>query len=84
MVSKEIKSHLRVILDEIGEIKPWFDKEVNAWVFEHKLYPVGCSGESSEEVINKFPLYLEEFISQRLNNNLSPQVEKRIKGKILL
>ena len=29
---KEIESHLKIALKEVGEIKPWFDKEVDAWV----------------------------------------------------
>ncbi len=73
---KEIKKHLKIALDEIGKVEPWFEKEVDAWIFEHKLYPVGCSGETSEEVLAKYPLYLEEFIAERLNNNLNPRVEK--------
>ena len=30
---KEIDQHLKIALEEVGEIRPWFDKEVNAWVF---------------------------------------------------
>lgn len=78
---KEIKKHLNIALGEVGEVIPWFDKEVNAWIFEHAIYPVGCSGDSAEEVIKKYPLYLEEFITERLKNNLNPRVEKRTKGK---
>ena len=32
---KEIEEHLKIALKEIGEIKPWFDKDMNAWIFEH-------------------------------------------------
>jgi len=78
---KEIKEHLKKALQEIGKIKPWFDNEVDAWVFEHADYPVSCSGNSEKEVIKKFPRYLEEFIGERLKNNVSPSVEKRTKGK---
>lgn len=78
---KEIESHLKIALKEVGEIKPWFDEEVNAWVFEHKAYPVGYGGESKEEVIKNYPKYLREFIRQRLNDNLAPSVEKRTKGR---
>ncbi|MCE5317043.1 MAG: hypothetical protein LLG04_06730 [Parachlamydia sp.] len=78
---QEIKAHLKIALEEIGEIKPWFDRDVNAWIFEHKLYPVGCSGDSSAEVVKKFPRYLKEFITERLKNNLNPRVEKRTVGK---
>jgi hypothetical protein len=78
---KEVKKHLKMALNEIGQIEPWFDKNVNAWIFEHSTYPVGCGGDSEEEVIQKYPLYLEEFITERLNNNVSPSVEERTKGK---
>jgi hypothetical protein len=78
---KEIDSHLKIALKEVGEIKPWFDEEVDAWVFEHKAYPVGYSGESREEVIKNYPKYLREFVRQRLNDNLAPSVEKKTKGR---
>ncbi len=78
---KEVDKHLKIALEEIGEIKPWFDEEVNAWVFEHKAYPVEYGGESKEEVIKNYPKYLREFIRQRLNNNLAPSVENRTKGR---
>ena len=79
---KEIKEHLKIALKEIGKIDPWFDKDVNSWVFEHPDYPVGCGGDSREEVIKKYPLYLEEFIRERLNDNVTPSVEKEQKGKV--
>ncbi|MBA3722832.1 MAG: hypothetical protein H0W88_10600 [Parachlamydiaceae bacterium] len=78
---KEIKQHLKIALEEVGGIEPWFDEMVNSWIFEHPSYPVGCDGSSRDEVIKKYPLYLEEFINERLNNNISPSVEVRIKGK---
>ena len=77
---KEIESHLKIALDEVGKIKPWFDKNVNAWVFGHPAYPVEYAGESSEDVIKGYPLYLREFIKQRLNDNLAPFIEKKTKG----
>lgn len=78
---KEIKEHLKIALKEVGKVTPWFDKDVDAWVFEHPDYPVGCSGESKDEVINKYPLYLEEFITERLKDNVTPSVLIRTKGK---
>ena len=78
---KEIKEHLRIALEEVGKIDPWFDKNVNAWIFEHPSYPVGCEGNTKEEAANKYPLYLKEFITERLKDNVSPSVEKRTKGK---
>lgn len=77
---EEIKEHLEVALREIGPIKPWFDEDVNEWVFKHRAYPVECGGGSAKEVIKTYPKYLAEFIKHRLNNNLSPSVEKKTKG----
>lgn len=77
---KEINAHLKLALQEIGDIDPWFDKNVNAWVFEHPNYPVGYAGSTPNEVIEKYPLHLREFISERLNDNLNPLVEKETKG----
>ncbi len=77
---KEIDEQVKIALSEIGEIKPWFDKKFNAWIFEHPAYPIGCEGNSSEEVIKKYPLYLRDFIVERLNDNLASFVEKATKG----
>ncbi len=79
--AKEIKKHLKIALGEIGEIKPWFDKDFNVWIFSHKNYPdVEYAGESEEEVIQNYPLYLRDFIEERLNENLAPHIEKATKG----
>jgi hypothetical protein len=51
---KEIDSHLAIALQEIGEIKPWFDKDFNAWIFSHPLYPVEYAGDTKKEVIQNF------------------------------
>lgn len=77
---KEIEQHLNLALAEIGMIKPWFDKEVNAWVFEHPNYLVGYAGKSAKEVIKKYPLHLQMFIEERLNDNLDSRVEQESKG----
>jgi len=68
--SKEIKKELTIALKEIGEIKPEYDSKLKDWVFSHPSYPVECGGSSCEEVIGKYPLYLKEFIKQKLNGNL--------------
>ncbi len=78
---KEIEEHLKLALKEVGEIKPWFDKEVDAYVFEHPSYPVEYAGKSKKEVIEKYPQYLREFIRHRLNNRLHPLMEKETKGR---
>lgn len=77
---KEIEKQVKIALVEVGEIKPWFDKNFNAWIFEHPAYPIGCEGSSPDEVIKKYPLYLRDFIEERLNDNLAPFVEKSTKG----
>jgi hypothetical protein len=77
---KEIKEHLEIALMEIGEIKPWFDKEVNEWIFKHSDYPVEYGGNTPHEVIKNYPKYLSEFIKHRLNANLNPLTEKKTKG----
>lgn len=78
---KEIKQHLKVALLELGQIKPWFDKEFKNWIFSHPNYPVEYAGNSEEEVIKNYPLYLYDFIEERLNDNLNPITEKETKGK---
>jgi hypothetical protein len=80
--AKEIKRHLNVALEEIGEIKPQFDKKFNGWKFHHKKYPdVEYFGDSPEDVIKNYPRYLREFIKHRLNDNIWSSVEKRTKGR---
>lgn len=77
---KEIEKQLKIALKEIGEIKPWFDKNFNAWIFEHPAYPIGCEGNSPKEVIKKYPLYLRDFINERLSDNLASFVEDATQG----
>jgi len=77
---KEIKEHLEIALQEIGKIKPWFDKEVNEWIFSHPDYPVEYGGESAAQVIQNYPKYLQEFIKHRLDDRLNLLVEKKTKG----
>ena len=80
--AKEIKKHLGIALAEIGEIKPVFSKKSNAWTFKHKNYPdVEYIGDSPEEVIKKYPLYLREFIRHRLDDNIWESVEKKTRGR---
>jgi hypothetical protein len=78
---KEIKEHLKTALEEIGQIEPWFDSDYNTWVFSHTLYPVEYSGDTKEEVIENYPLYLKDFIEERLKDNLSPITERKTKGR---
>ncbi len=79
---KEIDLHLKVALEEIGEINPIFNKRFKAWIFKHPAYPdVEYAGESEEEVIENYPLYLRDFIKHRLNANIDPLIEKKTKGR---
>jgi hypothetical protein len=78
---KEINEHLKIALREIGSIEPWFDKEVQEWIFEHSLYPVECGDVTKEDVIENYPKYLREFIKHRLDNRLESTIEKKTKGR---
>lgn len=71
---------INLALDEIGEIKPWYDKEFKTWVFYHELYPVEYFGDTKAEVIKNYPLYLKEFIKHRLEDKLSPMMSKKTRG----
>lgn len=77
---KEIDEHLKIAMNEIGEIKPWFDEDCQEWIFNHALYPVEYGGKTAKEVIKNFPKYMKEFIKQRLNDNLADTVERRTFG----
>lgn len=78
---KDIDFHLKLALKEVGAIKPKFSKKFNAWIFSHALYPVEYAGDSEEEVIQNYPLYLKEFIQHRLDDRLSPLMENKTKGR---
>lgn len=77
----EIEKELKMALKEIGIIEPWYDEEYDSWVFEHPDYPVGYSGNSSNEVIKNYPHHLKEFIKERLDHNLDPYIEKTTKSR---
>jgi hypothetical protein len=76
-----VDEHLKMAMEEIGPIKPWFDPEVNAWVFEHKLYPESYGGDTVEEVIERYPLYIRQFIEHRLIGDISEFTEARTLGR---
>ncbi len=76
-----VAEHLNIALKEIGKIDPIFDADVQEWVFEHPLYPESCSGSTRSEVIKCYPLYLRQFIEQRLKGNLASSVEKKTSGR---
>lgn len=78
---KEIKEHLKMALEEISQIEPWFDNDYKMWVFSHALYPVEYSGDTKEEVVENYPLYLKDFIDERLRVNLSDVTENKTKGR---
>src|SRR5437588_456984 len=78
---KELKQELKIALDEVGTIKPWFDKEFKVWLFSHPHYPVECEGVSAAEVKKKYPKYLEVFIEHRLQGRIDEVNEKKTSGK---
>jgi hypothetical protein len=63
---KEIIRHLKLALKEIGEIKPWFSNEFNAWIFSHDLYPVEYAGDTEEEVVQNYPHYIKFRATKRI------------------
>ncbi|MCE5319320.1 MAG: hypothetical protein LLG04_18390 [Parachlamydia sp.] len=74
---KEMKEHFEIALKEVGKIEPWFDDDVQEWIFSHPSYPVEYGGDTPDEVVSNYPKYLREFIKQRLNGNLDPLTEKQ-------
>jgi hypothetical protein len=77
----EIKKEVTIALSEIGVIVPWFDNEFNTWIYSNPLYPIECEGQNAEEVVKKYPQYLEVFISHRMDGTLDSLNEKKTKGK---
>jgi len=78
---KKVVEQVKIALAEIGEIKPWYDKEVTSWVFEHPLYPERYGGETKEEVIQGYPLYLANLFQAQYEGRLAPETQKSIKGR---
>jgi len=78
---QEIEKELNIALKEIGDIVPWYDKRFKMWIFSHPLYPVEYAGDSVEEVIENYPLYLKELIIHRLKGQLNPVTEKETLGR---
>ncbi len=78
---KEIKQHLEIALKEIGQITPWYDRSFKNWIFSHPDYPVEYAGDTKDEVIKNYPIYLYDFIEERLNDNLNSLIEKETKGR---
>ncbi|MDP1834897.1 MAG: hypothetical protein Q8K75_03115 [Chlamydiales bacterium] len=79
--NKELAAHLALALQEVGEIKPWYDRKFKAWIYSYRLYPnVEYAGQSNREVIERYPLYLKEFIHHRLNESLSDVSERGTLG----
>jgi hypothetical protein len=66
---------------KVGEIKPWWDADVESWVFQHPLYPEECGGETAEQVIAEYPLVLANFMQARLAGELAPSIEAKTKGR---
>jgi hypothetical protein len=64
-------------LNKIGKIKPWFDDDVNAWVFEHETFPlVRYAGDTEQEVIENYPKYLADYLEELSKDNISKTAEK--------
>jgi hypothetical protein len=82
MASKtEIKKEVHLALKEIGTITPWYDRNFDTWLYSNPLYPIECEGTSEEEVVEKYPKYIEVFIEHRMKGTLDHVNEKKTKGK---
>lgn len=77
----EIKNEVKVALSEIGTVTPWFDKDFNVWIYSNPLYPVECEGQSANEVLKKYPKYLEVFIEHRMIGKIDAINENKTKGR---
>lgn len=77
--SPEVVADVKEALNQIGEIKPWFDEDMRCWIFEHPDFPESYGGESSAEVKKGYPLYLANMFQARIEGNLAPYVEKKIR-----
>lgn len=77
----EIKKEVKIALSEIGTITPWFDKDFNVWIYSNPLYPIECEGKTAEEVMEKYPKYLDVFIEHRMKGKLDEVNENKTKGK---
>ena len=80
-MKSQLKQELSKALKEIGAIEPEWDDDVQSFIFEHPAYPVRYAGDSEQEVIQNYPLYLQDFIEERLKGNLAPFVEKLTSGR---
>jgi len=74
----EVVKLVKQALEQIGDIEPWFDKDMGCWRFEHPDFPESYGGESEEEVKQGYPLYLANMFQAQLENNLAPYIEEKI------
>ncbi len=74
---KTLDEKLVAALEKIGAIVPWHDEDVSSYVFEHAEYPlVRYAGETPEEVIQNYPLYLRDYLEEEAAGNVSPLAVK--------
>jgi hypothetical protein len=66
-------------LAQIGDIKPWRDDNLGCWVFEHPDFPESYGGETEQEVIERYPLYLANMFAADERGKLAPDVKKKIR-----
>ncbi len=77
-----VDRHLKVAIEEIGPIQPWFMEKSQEWFFDHPAYPVSCSGNSKIDVTKRYPLYLREFIWYKLKESYPDFPEENISGSL--
>lgn len=76
-----VDQHLKIAMEEIGPIRPWFDTDCQEWIFEHPYYPESYGGDTPEEVIERYPLYIRTLIEHRLIGKIDPVVDAEMKGR---
>jgi len=67
-------------LREVGTITPVYDQETRCWVFEHPAYRLEAHGDTPEECVETYRLWMRDFIQERLIGNLAANVEDRSPG----
>jgi hypothetical protein len=77
-----IEKELEIALREIGEIRPWWSKEDEMYVFEHPAYPfVMHADPDREEAKAGYMRALTGFIEDRIKGRVAPDVDRVTSGR---
>ncbi len=71
-----IKEEMAIAIAEIGNIKPWFSKEDQMFVFESPVYSrVMGAGNTVKEAVESYSRALYSFIEYRIKGKICKVVE---------